>query len=290
MRLVFVHGRDQQGKDPRRLQKTWETALYRGLRSIGKNLPDDVEIAFPYYGDALDKLVKQVDAPLTTVVLTRGAGADDPQFAFRAAMLFEIARRAGIRDKDIAAFYRGVSREMGLQNADWVLAISRALDRTPLRAKVIDRLTRDVYVYLTYGGVQGQIDEIVAKEICQGPCVVVAHSLGTVVAYRVLKDAPSKPKVRLFETVGSPLALKAIKQKLGYPAMPVCAQRWFNGRDPKDIVALYPLDAKNFHTTPAIVNRSNVKNHTDNHHGIDGYLDDQVVAQEIFNALTKRVG
>ena len=36
---------------------------------------------------------------------------------------------------------------------------------------------------------------------------------------------------------------------------------------------------------PAVTNFNQVKNHTDNRHGIDGYLDDMTVARWILNAL-----
>ncbi len=46
---------------------------------------------------------------------------------------------------------------------------------------------------------------------------------------------------------------------------------------------LYPLDASNFPVSPAIENNSAVKNHTDNRHGIAGYLDDATAAKRICN-------
>ena len=52
-----------------------------------------------------------------------------------------------------------------------------------------------------------------------------------------------------------------------------------------DVVALYPLDADNFPVRPAIENNPTVKNHTDNRHGIVGYLDNPDVAKRILNAL-----
>ena len=59
--------------------------------------------------------------------------------------------------------------------------------------------------------------------------------------------------------------------------------------DEGDVVALYPLDSNSFPldpVNPAIENKTNVHNHTDNRHGIEGYLDDRDVAQWIYDALT----
>ena len=50
-------------------------------------------------------------------------------------------------------------------------------------------------------------------------------------------------------------------------------------------MALYPLDSDNFPVQPAITNNNTVRNHTDNRHGIDGYLDDPSIAKIILDAL-----
>jgi hypothetical protein len=55
--------------------------------------------------------------------------------------------------------------------------------------------------------------------------------------------------------------------------------------DERDVVALYPLDARNFKIDPAIENNTRVDNHTEIRHGIAGYLDDQHVARRIHEAL-----
>jgi hypothetical protein len=92
-------------------------------------------------------------------------------------------------------------------------------------------------------------------------------------------------------TVGSPLAVTEIRKTLRALAPCRCPQRvgaWFNALDERDVVALYPLDASNFPldpVNPAIENKRDVRNKTENRHGIAGYLDDAVVARRIHEAL-----
>jgi hypothetical protein len=62
--------------------------------------------------------------------------------------------------------------------------------------------------------------------------------------------------------------------------------KWFNAMDQRDVVALYPLNKKNFGIDPEVENKTNVLNHTRNRHGIAGYLDDEEVAKRIHDALT----
>ena len=115
--------------------------------------------------------------------------------------------------------------------------------------------------------------------------VVVSHSLGTVVAYSVLGSDPRRLKVPLFVTVGSPLGVRAIRDQLRPLRYPSLVDGWYNAFDTRDVVALYPLDGTNFPVVPSIENNSAVKNHTDNRHGIDGYLDDPAVAKRIIGTL-----
>jgi len=286
MKLVFIHGRSQQGKDPVRLQQQWVNALNEGLKKSNIELPHGIEVAFPFYGDRLDELLKELDAPLVSDVTLRGAAQDSAEADFRGELLYEIAQGAGVTDADIQSHFKGTQQEKGPLNWEWVQSILSALDKTPLGEVAIDVFTRDVYVYLTNRSVRKAIDEIVSASLSDVPCVVVGHSLGSVVAYNVLKNALPATVVKKYVTVGSPLGFKAIKRKLDAPlTMPKCVQSWFNAMDERDVVALHPLDSANFNISPAIENKTDVDNHMENRHDIAGYLDDATVAKRICDAL-----
>src|SRR6202035_4447024 len=106
----------------------------------------------------------------------------------------------------------------------------------------LELCTRDVYAYLYDPSIAAKINDGVAKAFTKEEAVVVAHSLGTVVAYSILRlKGPDVWKVPSFITLGSPLAIQAINQLLPALEMPACVGTWYNGRDPKDTVALYPL-------------------------------------------------
>jgi hypothetical protein len=115
----------------------------------------------------------------------------------------------------------------------------------------------------------------------------VAHSLGSVVAYTLIKEEgrASGWNIPLLVTVGSPLSVNAIKKAVSPNEHPRVVGRWLNALDPSDTVALYPLDKKNFPIDPAVENILDVENSTENHHGISGYLDHKVVARRIHDAL-----
>ncbi|MER5466519.1 hypothetical protein ABT010_39010 [Streptomyces sp. NPDC002668] len=76
-----------------------------------------------------------------------------------------------------------------------------------------------------------------------GPAVVVAHSLGTIVALEVLHELPAA-QVPLFITLGSPLAMRTVvwpRIEPRPPRTPEGLARWLNFWDRDDIIAVRPL-------------------------------------------------
>ncbi|MGA5114804.1 serine peptidase [Streptomyces pseudogriseolus] len=98
-------------------------------------------------------------------------------------------------------------------------------------------------------------DEVATRIAQHRPRAVIAHSLGTVVAYEALHAHPDLG-VELFITLGSPLALPhAVFHRLsptptGSPvplgARPASVGRWVNIADPGDPVAIPPRLARAF--------------------------------------------
>ncbi|MDR2839216.1 MAG: hypothetical protein LBV49_11730 [Azonexus sp.] len=307
--LVFVHGRDQARKNGQALKDEWMAAWAEGLKKSGLTVPLPANrIHFPYYGDTLEQLTAGAapgDAAKIVVrksAFGRGGGSAQgfapgmtpEELAFIRAVALESLGRferdpeAAIR-RDLPA---NTSVERGILNWEGVQAVLQLLDRYLPGASDMSVwwATRDVFRYLSQRETRAVIDAGVASAISEN-AVVVAHSLGSVVAYNVLRQqaAPRRWNVPLFVTLGSPLAVTVVKRKLAeiapldFPA-PVAA--WFNAMDERDVVPLYPLDRDNFPLTPAITNKTDVHNGTPNAHGISGYLSDPDVAKTIHAAVT----
>jgi hypothetical protein len=286
-RLVFVHGRGQEGLDPAMLKAQWLEALRKGAQALGRNVPNQLEVAFPYYGDVLDQFVRQSKVPLTADIHRRGAQVDEEFLAFQAQVAEALRQGAGVSDAEIDAEYGPNPKPKGPLNWEWVQAIFRALDKhVGVTSQIaIEAFTRDVFLYTTRAGVRDEIDRIVAADLTEAPAIVVAHSLGSVVAYNVLRSDRRELQVLLYLTLGCPLAIRAIRDQLRPLRFPSPVAFWYNAFDRRDVVALYPLDDRNFPVTPAVENYGNVNNHTDNRHGIVGYLDDPTVANHVLDAL-----
>src|ERR1700680_733438 len=100
-KLVLVHGRAQEGKDPVQLKWIWVEALRQGFAKSGLGLPLQLDdIAFPYYGDVLDRLVYGEDRAAANVI-ARGRPDDDDELRFKLQLLEELRKKAGISDETV---------------------------------------------------------------------------------------------------------------------------------------------------------------------------------------------
>lgn len=286
-RLVFVHGRSQQGRDPVALKAEWLNALKGGAAAIGLALPADLEVVLPFYGDVLDRFATQFDAPPVSEMQARGSAQDDEFLVFQAEFADALRRQAGISDAQVDAEYGANPAPRGPLNWQWVQAILRALDKNSpgMGQKTLEAFTRDVFLYVTRAGVRDEIDRIVAAALTEEPTIVVSHSLGTVVSYSVLRTDRRALQVPLLVTLGSPLAVRSVRDQFRPLGFPQPVGRWYNAFDTRDVVSLYPLDANNFPVAKPIENNPGVRNPTDNRHGVTGYLDDAEVVRRILGAL-----
>lgn len=292
--LVLIHGRSQQDKDAEALKREWIAAWKRGLAKSGLSVPIPPErIRFPYYGDTLRDLTRGVDEETAAKVIVRGAQEDAAAAGFLLDLLDEYITACRIGEDEIRRNIEPAGAapvvERGAQNWRWVHAVLRSMDQhVPGSGALIGLLMQDVYLYLRKTNVRTTIHRGVGEAFeSAADKVVVAHSLGTVVAYQMLRQVTSQAGWRVPEliTLGSPLGIRAIRERLGGVRHPACVGKWFNALDPHDVVALYPLDLRSFRVTPGIENKTDVHNHTGNQHGIAGYLDDPVVARRIHDAL-----
>lgn len=286
-KLVFVHGRSQQGKDPNALKSIWIETFKKGANAAGMEVPANLDIAFPYYGDTLDDFTKQMNLPLTTEIQAKGESIVNEDFLqFQAEVAEDLRLQKGITDDQVNQEYGDNPKPKGPLNWEWVQAILRALDKHGggINQVTLELFTRDVFLYTRRSFVRETIDKIVAETLTEEPTVVVGHSLGSVVAYSVLRYDKRNLNVPLYVTVGSPLGIRAIRNQFK-PIERPNVNSWFNAFDERDVVALYSLDENNFPITPVVENYKGVKNHTINRHGIVGYLDDATIVKRILVKL-----
>lgn len=285
MKLVLIHGRAQGEREEAALTAEWRKALERGFAKIGAALPSDLEIRLPFYGKRLDELTAAAVDELIEVIERRAApGPGGRSFDFDRQLVDALAKKAGITDAEIEAQLSNEVRQRWPQNWEWVQATARALsERVPwLTERIIARFTADVHAYLVRAGVRRAINKLVGEAIPAGePCIVVSHSLGTVVAYWLLTERGAEVNAPLLVTLGSPLGINTIRDALPKPlGVPKGVKVWVNGSDDRDYIALYArLERPMFPVD--IENISDISNPRDEPHGIAGYLSDERIAQRL---------
>lgn len=285
MRLVFVHGMSQQGVDPVALKATWEAALKGAWDRLGLPSPT-YDLEMPYYGDLLEKLSEEAHGGAGQIV-ARGPAGEAVFTPIEEQLIRAMATKIGVTNAEVDAELGQEVVARGPLNWEWVQALGRVLDKKfPLIGEFVLRFVAQVDSYLTRPHIRTAINDLVAPAFNKGPTVIVAHSLGTIVSYDVLRNSNDAHNVPLFVTLGSPLGIDTVINNLRPPpiAIPTGIALWFNGADQRDYVALVrPLDKSDF--VDGIVNDIDIHNREDDAHAIADYLSDTTVAQKIHAAL-----
>jgi hypothetical protein len=290
MRLVLIHGINNENSASAEVETVWMQALRNAWQQASLDPLADAKITTAYYADELAKLSAR---PQDAVVAGTGSAASQVEFD----LLQEYAAASGITQQDIVAAAEAenidlAAVEAGLPHEAWLIATSQALENIlPTQGKYLARLfLRHAAIYIERKGVQNRIKKIVRERMFEddSPIVVVAHSLGTVIAYELLTErAADDARVPLFCTLGSPLAVRIVANYVGkrrsFPKPPI--QRWINGAQKEDFVTLGRTLQKETMGFDGIENIDKIRNIKDDKHDVVAYLSDPSVSSAIHAAL-----
>ncbi|WP_432073888.1 hypothetical protein [Streptomyces wuyuanensis] len=241
-RVVGVHGIGKQLLGEDTLTGQWRPALTDGLRRAGAQGPEP-ELAMAFYGD-----VFRLAGDLLAVGERRYTAADVEE-GLEQELLLAWWRAAAERDPGVVPPSADtlVATPRSVQAALRALSGSRFFAGVALRSMVHD--LKQVSRYLLDADVRDEVRGRVVEMIGQDTRVVVAHSLGSVVAYEALCARPGHG-VRALVTIGSPLGiphlvfhrLEPVPLALGRTARGVWpggkGLAWTNIADEGDVVAL----------------------------------------------------
>ncbi|REE61306.1 hypothetical protein BX257_3878 [Streptomyces sp. 3212.3] len=246
-RVVVVHGIGQEFLGPELMALQVGPALRDGVRLAGglRLEPENVTCAFYgnlYFADG----TRSLDLPPWDET--------DVEDGLEAELLEAWWEQAAQVEPEVlgpgAAGARGplgfgASR---LLLSERVRAALDALSGSRFFAKVSDRLLifalKQVRRYMTEPELKHQAQARIAEVITDETRVLVAHSLGSVVAYEALCAHPEWP-ITEFITLGSPLGMRSVvfdrlqpRPVDGAGSWPGAVERWTNIADRGDIVAL----------------------------------------------------
>jgi hypothetical protein len=254
--IIFVHGIANEQMTADGLKAEWKTQLGGAMRLAGHGDladrvqlpakdPSAIECRMAFYGDMfLESMAQGVD--------TEELFEDETTQALAEAWMCNLAERgegaqADEARRDIAAEdpERAEAQGKGAV-AGWAV---RLLTKVPWFARptfglatFAERALEQVTRYLDDPRIRPRAQERMLDLLGPETKAVIAHSLGTIVAWEALWRRDNRPELPLFMTLGSPLAL----QNVIYPRLwpqpqkyPPQVRRWVNVASKDDFVAAY---------------------------------------------------
>jgi pimeloyl-ACP methyl ester carboxylesterase len=241
-RLVLAHGIGGV-RDVRQERRSWVTAL----ATSGARPTDVVFVGYSglFRAEEARGLVDEYDVDLVLALvqelvdeLTDGL-AEEPFDPLSARVLADVwAQLAGVEEQGPGEVVRTIGNVLttllqlpGLRQAGQWASGRALLGHLAQVARYLRRAERD-----GDGSLDVRIRAQMLAALAGGPSVVVAHSLGTIVAFEALHEHTGD--VPLLVTLGSPLAMSTVWHRLQPrpPATPECVGRWLNFWDRDDIV------------------------------------------------------
>ncbi|WP_260513795.1 hypothetical protein [Serratia fonticola] len=291
MDVLMIHGIGQEASTKDELLKKWMESIH----AVQPDLFGGTSVEMAYYGTTLSdwangkaKNVVGMGGESTAVDV-----GDLDELKFISAVMEEFACDCGIDEAEIEAAMSTVrDNVVPMDNfiARRLVGLLRVIEKiSPAKGSLLLRIIKQGHTYLSSPGAAKAVDDIVRPLLQRSPQVLITHSLGTVIAFKLLREMEAEGhadvQIPLLITMGSPLGLEAFKSKLGAPRRkPAFVDRWENFYDRSDFVALgKPLDEKNFARN--IYNDGFVDNNTFTAHGIIGYLPHQGVVDALKRVL-----
>ena len=228
--LLYVHGVGQHAPQAA-LKLEWDLALFgrdMGPRSRMVYWADIVhppQTGRPAAARASTRVAKGVDVD----ALLRGVSVD-PERPGARELAAALLSRAGVGDGASG----GPRKRVLPLPASW---------RKPLARRFLEALVGDAAAYLFNSSQRAQIQQRFAAVLDDNtaPVTIIAHSLGSVIAYEGLAAlAPRSQRAAQLITLGSPLGIDEVQDFLVPPGqkVPATLTQWHNFSDPLDPVAL----------------------------------------------------
>ncbi len=249
-RVVAVHGMGQQARGPETLRSRWLPALQDGLIAAGAGpLGSADELAVAFFGDLFRP--SAVAGGSTALEDDSALDEEDPAVEEELLPLWRAAAaELGAPEPPETAAEEPpgstskISARSLLPTAMRVLLSSRFFSGMTERMLIGD--LRQMHGYLTDPAIRHAARERLAAAMRPETRVIVAHSLGSVVAYETLCAHPEW-EVPMLVTLGSPLGLSFVFDRLqpqpvnGLGSWPGSTRQWINVADNGDLMAVKRL-------------------------------------------------
>lgn len=265
MKIIFIHGMNQQNYTSHRLKEHWLKVFKLGLKQMPcKVNVRDLHIHMPFYGDLMNKYQLSNQLDLTTLLpktflnnyLPIHLHENNPPTKEHTPFIPLLSPSTDQAEKSFSERLYLTSQLV----KDRVLKeLVVLLNNFPkLHESLIQQFLIETYMYLSNPEFMQEVNERILKKMREDDdYIVVAHSLGSVIAYRLFSDPSYQFSVKRFITLASPLSFRVIQSKLPSPiARPPCIHgEWFNFYSQDDFLTAFPLSEAPFNFDPPIINQ-----------------------------------
>ncbi len=239
--ILCVHGIGQQLQGQELLSTNWRVALRDGMRNSGVSeaeLPGDADITVAFYGNLFrEEAEKGFGPPFQLADIEEGIEAE--------------LIKAWFHEAEASTRSAGMHEDKVVSKSGWQPEIIQRMAVALLRCRFFASLTEQLFVgtlkqvrqYFTDPDKRQKVRQRLTSQLHDDTRLVIAHSLGSIVAYEALVEA-TELCTPAFITLGSPLGLPNLIFDCLDPA-PVAGQgvwpgnvrSWTNIADRHDIVA-----------------------------------------------------
>lgn len=304
--ITFIHGIGNKPQSEE-LHRIWRRTLAKSGLDLGEL---GVTSSMVYWADVLYAAPDPDVASYENLLEAGEMAAAVGDSAFEAPSMEETAFVAGISAKVGSAMLVALP-DADARRADAGDHFERIPLPWPIKEAFLKRFLKDTHHYLfdtefsPRPGVSYRVQEEIRKRFAdalgavdkdEGPHIVISHSMGTVIAYDCLKRVAECPEVDALVTIGSPLGLDEVQDKLtpgwseddGFPAAKVASRRWLNVYDRLDPVCGFdPILTNDFcEGGQSKVEDLAVSNDGSWRHSIVKYLAQQGLRQKLVEFLT----
>lgn len=299
MKIIFIHGMNQQNYTAHRLKEHWLKVFKLGLKQMPcKVNVRDLHIHMPFYGDLMTKYQLSNQLDLNTLLpksffnnyFPINVHPSNPPTREHTPFVPLLRPSTDQTDKSFSERLYLTSQLV----KDRVLKeLVVLLNNFPkLHESLIQQFLIETYMYLSNLEFMEEVHQRILKKMREDEeYIVVGHSLGSVIAFQLLSDPSYQFSVKRFVTLASPLSFRVIQSKLPRPiSRPPCIYGdWFNFYSQDDFLTAFPLCEAPFNFEPAIINQK-IYTFANQPHEILGYLQHPSVIKAIIEPFQKNEG
>lgn len=293
MNIIFIHGMNQQHETAQSIKKRWLGLLEQALNQTQQKAVFPYltrHFRMPFYGDLLSRYhLSNVLSASTLLPQTW------PHLSFSHPNIHaQKNNKTGTSPLKTPSktpiqpnfhtklhHFSALSKDYALHN--FALLMN---DFPKLHTTLLHKFLVETDLYLSNSHFMHAVHLRIHQQLHDSkPNIIVAHSLGSVIAYHYLLEHPEM-NIHSLITLGCPLAFQTIQNRLPQPIQrPVSLKGdWINFYSHDDFLAALALQQSPFDFHPAILNRE-IRTSLEHPHDIAGYLQHSEVIHTILNSL-----